>query len=160
MPDIEAPPGTRLATLIKEARKRRGWTQEALVEESGVSRQTIMRYESGDAVYPRLPDLKAVCQVLGIDPRDALVALDFATRKELSLPPPPPPLDPVLARAQSLLSDPNIPDAPLDVLRRQLHTAIEYWYETYQASRPPVEPSAADRTKRGRRETGARPTGK
>lgn len=88
MSDFEGSPGSRFATLIKDARRRRGWTQERLAEESRVGRTTIIRWESGGTVNPVPEQVRAVCKALGIDPREVPIALGLVTREEFELPPP------------------------------------------------------------------------
>jgi transcriptional regulator with XRE-family HTH domain len=111
-----------------------------------VSRQTIIRYESGRAVAPRPEELRAVCGALDLDVRDAIVALGLATREELELPPPPPRMAPPLQRAQRLLNDPKIPDAAKHDLEELIDTSIEFWYRRQGVRQPAREPSAAARS--------------
>ncbi|MEU7980547.1 helix-turn-helix transcriptional regulator [Micromonospora sp. NPDC049081] len=75
--------GKAFAALIRDARTRLGWTQDQLVERSPVSRSTLLRWESGDASRPEPEQVRAVCLVLGIDPREAAVALGYITAEEL-----------------------------------------------------------------------------
>lgn len=79
-------PGRRFGNLIREGRRRKGWTQEEVEEHSGVSRQTVIGWESGRAVNPKPTQVRAVCLALEIDPREAPVALGFFSREELGLP--------------------------------------------------------------------------
>lgn len=138
MHDTEASYGNALATLIKEGRARLGMTQEDLEVASGVSRQTISRYESGKAANPRAEEARAVARVLQIDPRELPVALGYVTREEIGLPPAPPPLDPALGAAAKLLSSDDIPAAAKDNLRRLLNAAVDFTYETLGLRRPPT----------------------
>lgn len=105
------PIGVAFAALIRDARRRRGWTQERLAEESGVGLSTILRWESGRTTQPLSQQVRAVCRVLGIDPRESAVALGYVTREEIGLPPPPPPmqLDPSDQEIVDLLRDPTVP---------------------------------------------------
>lgn len=145
MPDAPFKPGHRFATLIKEGRERLGWTQEILVEESKVSRQTIIRYESGNATNPKADEIRRVCAAMKIDPREMVIALGYVTREEMDLPEPEPPLDPVLARGARLLADPKIPDRAKDALRKGINAAVELWFDAFGARRPPKELSAEER---------------
>src|SRR5262249_38297445 len=77
MPDIPDGPGKALATLIRDARQAKGWRQEDLEIISGVSRQTIIQYESGRAVAPEPAKIRAVLLALDVDPREAPVALGY-----------------------------------------------------------------------------------
>lgn len=104
-------PGIAFATLIRDARRRAGMTQEQLVYESGVSRATIKRWEGGDVGFPRPDQVRSVCHVLGIDPREAAIALGYITREEAGLPPipPPPQYTPTEAEILEILRDPRVP---------------------------------------------------
>lgn len=91
--------GERLARLLRNAREDRGWTQDQLVEaardvmrQQGIDaptlgRQTIVRYESGRAARPAPQELRAVCIALGVDPREAAIALGYLTREDVDQPP-------------------------------------------------------------------------
>jgi transcriptional regulator with XRE-family HTH domain len=83
----DAASGRGFGRLIREARKRKDWSQETLVEESGVSRSTISRWERDLADKPEPEQVRAVCIALGIDPRRAAVALGYLTDDELGEPP-------------------------------------------------------------------------
>ena len=48
-----------LADKIVENRKKNGWSQEELAEKLGVSRQSVSKWESAQAV----PDLKKILQL-------------------------------------------------------------------------------------------------
>ena len=50
-----------LADKIVENRKKNGWSQEELAEKLGVSRQSVSKWESAQAV----PDLKKILQLSG-----------------------------------------------------------------------------------------------
>jgi len=72
------------ADLIGNARRAKGWSQEDLEQESGVSRSTISRWERGLADRPEPQHVRSVCTALGIDPRRAAVALGYLTEEEIS----------------------------------------------------------------------------
>lgn len=76
--------GQAFASLLITARQRRGWTQDQLVKNTGISRSTIIRWESGEAARPDPDHVRAVCTALDIDQRDALVALGYLTAEEVS----------------------------------------------------------------------------
>ncbi len=76
--------GAAFADLIHDARKRRGWSHDKLAEESGVGRTTIFRWEGGDAQNPTPDQIRAVCAALGIDPKQALLALGYLTDADLA----------------------------------------------------------------------------
>lgn len=91
--------GERLARLLKSARDARGWTQEQVadaardilrqqgMDDPSLGRQTYIRYESGTATRPAPQQLRAVCLALGVDPREAAIALGYLTREDVEAPP-------------------------------------------------------------------------
>lgn len=54
--------------VLREARRRRGWTQAQLARAGGVPQSTIARWESG-RVAPRLDSLGRVLEAAGFRPR-------------------------------------------------------------------------------------------
>jgi transcriptional regulator with XRE-family HTH domain len=96
------------AALIRDGRRRKGWSQDDLEAESGVSRSTLSRWERGISDRPEPPHVRAVCLALGIDPRRAAVALGYLTPEEVR-PPAGRPLDPEIAEVLDLLQDPSVP---------------------------------------------------
>lgn len=76
--------GEAFAALLVKARRDLGWTQDDLIFRSGVSRGTISRWEAGRASTPNPDHVRAVCAALGIDQRDALLALGYLTTDELA----------------------------------------------------------------------------
>ncbi|RDV13835.1 DUF4870 domain-containing protein [Pontibacter diazotrophicus] len=62
---------TTLATKIKELRKRNGFSQEQLAEESMLSLRTVQRIESGESV-PRGDTLTKLTAALKVRPDDVL----------------------------------------------------------------------------------------
>lgn len=59
--------------LIKEARLKRGWSQDRLAREARLIRPTITEIETGATSNPRWKTLKTLVKVLGISP-DALLS--------------------------------------------------------------------------------------
>ncbi|UKA77679.1 helix-turn-helix domain-containing protein [Arthrobacter sp. FW306-07-I] len=53
-----------LAEAIREARHQRGWSQETLAEQAGVSRPTIARVEAGNDISTAT--LSKVAEALGL----------------------------------------------------------------------------------------------
>lgn len=94
--------------LIANARRAKGWSQEDLERKSGVSRGTLSRWERGLADRPEPENVRAVCRVLGIDPRQAAVALGYLTAEEVQTAARPQ-LDPEVERALAALEDPSLP---------------------------------------------------
>lgn len=56
----------KLPARIKRLRDDLGWTQAQLAEESGLSQETISRYEGGH-MEPRLDALRALAKAFGVD---------------------------------------------------------------------------------------------
>jgi len=94
-------PGERFAALIRRARNEAGVSQEELAEETGISRSQLIRWESGKVERPDPEAVRAVCSVLWIDPREAVVALGFLTRQEAF--PPVKRLSPTMSRVIKIL---------------------------------------------------------
>lgn len=71
-------PQPTLGELLVELRKKKGWTQEELVEACNVSVRTIQRIESGE-VTPRTSTIKLLLEALDYDPDEWK---EFAEREE------------------------------------------------------------------------------
>ena len=56
----------KLPARIKRFRDDLGWTQAQLAKESGLSQETISRYEGGH-MEPRLDALRALAKAFGIN---------------------------------------------------------------------------------------------
>jgi transcriptional regulator with XRE-family HTH domain len=110
VPASESPRGDAFGALIRESRQRKGWTQDRLVEESGVSRATITRWEAGDARRPDPEQVRAVCAALGVDPRLAAVALGYLSQEDIAPSGPRSRLDPTIEEVIAILQDPNVAD--------------------------------------------------
>lgn len=63
---------TDLGRALFEARESKGWSQERLSRESGVSRVTISKWESGQVVTPKMATLRRLANALGV-PVEALL---------------------------------------------------------------------------------------
>lgn len=103
--------GRAFADLIRNARKAHGWTQDTLIEESGVTKSTLVRWESGRAERPDPDAVRALCRALDIDPLQAAVALGYLTMDDIrpgmhgrQMPEP-------VKEALDILEDPAVPDA-------------------------------------------------
>ncbi|KFI83797.1 MULTISPECIES: helix-turn-helix domain-containing protein [Bifidobacterium] len=57
----------QIATVIKDARNARGWTQEELAAQTGFSRVWINRFEQSVISDPSFRRILAMCDVLSID---------------------------------------------------------------------------------------------
>lgn len=112
MPSSPDQKGHAFSQLIRAGRKKKAWTQEDLIEESGVSRSTILRWEAGKVERPDPEQVRAVFRALGLDPREAAVALGYLTREEIGLSPEPPRVfDATVEEVIEILQDPNVSDA-------------------------------------------------
>ncbi|MEU7980546.1 helix-turn-helix transcriptional regulator [Micromonospora sp. NPDC049081] len=76
--------GQAFAALIVAARRRHGLTQDDVIVRSKVSRSTLLRWEAGDATRPNPDHVRAVCNAVGVDQRDALMALGYLTTDEIA----------------------------------------------------------------------------
>lgn len=106
MPD--ATPAEAFAALIREGRRRRGMTQEELETASGVSRATLSRWERSLAESPDAEHVRAVCAILGIDPRQAALTLGYLGPEDIE-PPTNPAVDPLVQEALDILTDVTVP---------------------------------------------------
>ncbi len=61
----------KLANRLKELRKRKGYSQEAAAENSGLSLRTIQRIENGET-EPRGDTLKRLANLYGVSPDEIL----------------------------------------------------------------------------------------
>ncbi|MFT8704767.1 multiprotein-bridging factor 1 family protein [Bifidobacterium aquikefiricola] len=55
-----------MATVVRDARLARGWTQEDLAERSGFSRVWINRFEQTAIAEPSFSRILTLCNILGI----------------------------------------------------------------------------------------------
>ena len=58
---------------ITRLRKAKGWSQERLAREAGISVRTIIRVEQGVS-SPTIPILRKIAEALGVTPGDLLEA--------------------------------------------------------------------------------------
>jgi transcriptional regulator with XRE-family HTH domain len=104
--------GKVFAKLLTDARHKRGWRQEDVVAATGVSRRTLSRWESGIAERLDPEKVRAVCLALGVDPREAAVALGFLTPDEVTATAP---QRPALSQEEeeilAILRDPQVPSS-------------------------------------------------
>lgn len=100
----------QLGALIKQVRIARRWTQKDLAEESGVSIETIKRYENGKIREPEREPVRNIIRALDIDPREIPIALGLVTREEMGLPPTPQHHQPLIQRIIDALEDPDVTD--------------------------------------------------
>lgn len=63
---MDKDPKTVTGEIIAEARRKKGYTQEALAETLGVTRQAVSRWESGSA-YPETENLVRLAKLLDLD---------------------------------------------------------------------------------------------
>ena len=57
---------------LKQLRKKKGWTQEKLAQESGISFHTLIKIERGDIKGPRLVTLIKIAKALNLSIDDLL----------------------------------------------------------------------------------------
>lgn len=134
------------ANWLRAARVEAGWGKIAAtdaLEEVGIKQRAYFRWESGEIAKPDPAQVRKACLRLGIDPREAAIALGAVTREELGLPaheslPRP------LRRAKAYLTDPRVPDDLKADLGGLVETSVDYWLKRH-GGRPPREPSAAER---------------
>lgn len=60
---------------IKQARKAKGWTQQKLATEAGVTRPAVTQYEAGTSV-PKRPTLQKIASLLNVSERWLLDGVD------------------------------------------------------------------------------------
>jgi transcriptional regulator with XRE-family HTH domain len=95
--------------LIARARNHKGWTQDDLARNSGISRPTISRWERDAMTGTAEPEtVRALCVALDIDPRQAAVSLGYLTVEEIQ---PTKPLPAQMQKVLEVLQDPRISDA-------------------------------------------------
>jgi transcriptional regulator with XRE-family HTH domain len=135
MADEEQGPGQRLRTLLRDRRQLLELSQDDVADLAGVSRQTVIRLESGKATNPEAKTLRAVCTALGLEVREALIELGYVTRDELGLPPAPPPIDPVLVAVSRDLADSSVDEMDRSHLRDLTRQAHDYWRSRRGAAR-------------------------
>jgi len=104
-----ATPGQSFADLIANARRSKGWSQEDLERESGVSRSTLSRWERGLADRPEPELVRAVCKVLDVDPRLAAVRLGYLRMDEIATTGTLNQLRPEVEEVLRMLEDPQLP---------------------------------------------------
>ena len=113
--------GRRFGRLLREARERRDWQQQDVVDKSGVSLSTYGRWERGKVENPKPTEVQAVCRVLGIRTIEAALALGYVAQEDTEPLPPIEQRDPALQELIDMFEDPNIPEATktaaLDYLR-------------------------------------------
>lgn len=104
--------GRNFANLIREARRNKGMTQQQVIDGTGMSKTTIIRWESGNAERPDPDQVRTVCAFLDIDPRRAAVALGYLSPDELGSPDVAGrTLDPAILEVIEALEDPNVSSA-------------------------------------------------
>jgi transcriptional regulator with XRE-family HTH domain len=57
----------QIATVVKDVRNARGWTQEELAVRTGFSRVWINRFEQSAITDPSFRRILVMCDVLGVD---------------------------------------------------------------------------------------------
>lgn len=75
--------GEVFAATLRGARLRANLTQGQAAERCGVTRTTIVRWESGRAERPDPDALRALCAALDLDLARAVIALGYLTADDL-----------------------------------------------------------------------------
>lgn len=109
VPSKTNPRGENFANLIRNGRQAAGISQDALAEQAGLNRSTVIRWESGDASRPDPDQVRRVCQILHIDPRRAAISLGYLTQEEVDGVPRST-LAPAVEEVLDILGDPTVPD--------------------------------------------------
>jgi transcriptional regulator with XRE-family HTH domain len=91
-------PNEELASIVKRARKARGWSAEALSQHTGVSYRTISRIESGKTQEPKDATITALAKALGLEP-------ELLAPAELAYDAPVTPTQATLVRIEAKLDD-------------------------------------------------------
>jgi len=112
VPNDASERGAAFAKLLRDARKRAGLTQREVIEGSGISKTTYIRWEGGYAERPDPDQVRLVCKFLRIDPRQAAVALGYLTPEDITLGGEPGrKLDPAILEVIEALEDPQVSDS-------------------------------------------------
>lgn len=85
---------------LQKLRKARGWTQEELAQQAGVSRQSLSKWES-DAALPDTARVIILCDLFG-------VTADYLLRDQPQEPIPP---ETILSEPEPAPADPHTPEA-------------------------------------------------
>jgi transcriptional regulator with XRE-family HTH domain len=134
VPD-ELPP-QRLARMIRQARKEKGWGQEELAARSEVSLPTIKRYEGAKTATPEPEQTRKLFRALGLDPRWIAVVLGYLSAEEMALPAEPPRVfTPTIEEVIRTLDDPEVPSSVKDQWLRMLQFLHA---QEREAQRPPM----------------------
>jgi transcriptional regulator with XRE-family HTH domain len=110
------PRGEAFGALLRTSRQKAKLTQDEVVERSGISRSTYLRWEAGDAIRTDPDKVRAVCHVLGIDHRQALVALGYLDPADVTPAEAGRPLHPDLEEIIDILQDPRVPSVAKEAL--------------------------------------------
>ncbi|GAA4259772.1 hypothetical protein GCM10022255_085730 [Dactylosporangium darangshiense] len=98
-----------------------------VVEQSGVSESAYKRYERGTVDSPYATHVVAICRALGINPRDAAIALGYGTREDFNLPPEEPPYPQLITTIGRVLADDTFSAAQRAALEHAVAGAYESW---------------------------------
>jgi len=118
------------AMWLRRARIEAGWAKIAATEalaEVDINPRTYFRWESGDIVKPDPREVRKACLRLGLDVREAAVALGILTREELDLPPAPPPMPRTIRNILYFLRAPQVPEPAKRQLLQHIQGAVDFW---------------------------------
>jgi transcriptional regulator with XRE-family HTH domain len=132
-------PGQRLAALFRSARIAGHLTQDQVIVESGVSEASYKRYERGDIDSPNPAHVVAICRVLGINPREAAIAIGFGTRDDFGLPPEEPPYPAIVTEIGRILADPALSAPARAALQHGVTETLRAWRMAMAAHGAPTD---------------------
>jgi hypothetical protein len=139
------------ATWLRQARIDASWTKTdaiAAVSEVGIKERTYNHWEAGSIEKPNPREVRRACLRLGLDPREAAVALGIVTRDDLELGPPIPPPPAVVRNILAVLKMDKLEEKQKANFVRHIEAAMNLWAETLGVDLPVREPSAAERAGR------------
>lgn len=140
--------GQRLATTLRARRAELGWTQERLADEAEVTRQTVIRYESGNAYNPEPTALRRICLALSLDIRQIIIDLGYATRDELEMPAEPDPLPHELDVPVGYWRAASLTEAQRQSLLRHVWASMELWADSMGVTLPEPPKTKGRKAKR------------
>lgn len=104
----DTPDMRRFGALLKQYRLAAGLTQEDVAERSGVSLNSINRWERGLITNPFPRQVKAVCRAIRLNPVHAWLSLGGLDPQDVDTPEAPKPRNPKIEEAIAVLEDDRI----------------------------------------------------
>ncbi|MGW0248002.1 helix-turn-helix domain-containing protein [Nocardia goodfellowii] len=75
-------PRRRLGRFLREAREGRGLSMDRTAPLLGIGKTKLQRLKTGQMQKPRLSDIRAMCELYEVSPRDASLALELAKQAQ------------------------------------------------------------------------------